>query len=91
MQYQHVDMMPMDFEDWYDLVRALALHAVSKYGVEAVRLWHFETWNEVRREDLSVYPSYYTLYTPFIHLRYHIYTDVHLLYMYIHHIHLTHL
>ena len=54
MQYQHVDMMPMDFEDWYDLVRALALHAVSKYGVEAVRLWHFETWNEVRIICISV-------------------------------------
>ena len=37
-------------------------------------------------EDLSVKPSYYTLYTPFIHLRYHMYTYVHPLYMYIHHI-----
>ena len=36
-------------------------------------------------EDLSVYPVY-TLYTPFIHLHYHIYTYVHPLYMYIHHI-----
>ena len=35
-------------------------------------------------EDLSVYPSYYTLYTPFIHLHYHTYTYVHLLYMYMH-------
>ena len=37
---------------------------------------------EVREEDLLVY----TLYTPFIHPHYHIYTYVHPLYMYIHHI-----
>ena len=38
-------------------------------------------------EDLSVYPSYYTLYTPFIHLYSRIYTYVHPLYMYIHQTH----
>ena len=43
----------------------------------------------VSREDLSVYPSYYTLYTPFIHLHYHTYTYVHPLYMYIHHINIS--
>ena len=36
--------------------------------------------------ELSVDPSYYTLYTPCIHPHYHIYTYVHPLYMYIHHI-----
>ena len=35
-------------------------------------------------EITYVKPSYYTLYTPFIHLYYHIYTYVHPLYMYIH-------
>ena len=33
-----------------------------------------------------VNPLFYTLYTPFIHLHYHIYTYVHPLHMYIHHI-----
>ena len=37
------------------------------------------------REPIILYPSY-TLYTPFIHLHYHIYTYVHPSYTYIHHI-----
>ena len=40
-------------------------------------------------DDQYVNPLFYTLYTlytPFIHLHYHIYTYVHPLYMYIHHI-----
>ena len=40
----------------------------------------------VREEDLSVNPSCYTLDSPFIHLHYHTFTDVHSLYMYTHHI-----
>ena len=37
------------------------------------------------QQSSGVNPSYYTLYTPFIHPHYHIYTYVHPLYVYIHH------
>ena len=37
-------------------------------------------------EELSVDPSYYTLYAPFIHLYCHMYTYVHPSYLCIHHI-----
>ncbi len=41
-----------DFEDhdqlkqWKELVKAMALHFIDRYGVEEVRTWYFETWNE---------------------------------------------
>jgi L-iduronidase len=41
-----------DFKDdkqiraWKDLVKAMALHFIDRYGEEEVRSWYFETWNE---------------------------------------------
>ena len=37
---------PRDWTEWYDLVRAFAAHCVERYGLEEVRQWHFEVWNE---------------------------------------------
>ncbi len=31
---------------WHDLVQALARHCVERYGVDEVRQWYFEVWNE---------------------------------------------
>jgi L-iduronidase len=32
--------------EWKDLVKAMALHFIERYGEEEVRSWYFETWNE---------------------------------------------
>jgi xylan 1,4-beta-xylosidase len=49
--YQGVTMVPAGrpphWDEWYDLVRALAAHAVSRYGLAEVAQWHFEVWNEL--------------------------------------------
>ncbi|HEY0188140.1 MAG TPA: xylan 1,4-beta-xylosidase [Cellulomonas sp.] len=37
---------PRDHAAWADLVRALLRHLVQRYGVEAVRGWPVEVWNE---------------------------------------------
>ena len=37
---------PRDYRAWGDLIRALARHLVDRYGVEKVRRWPFEVWNE---------------------------------------------
>ncbi len=37
---------PKDWNEWYDLIRALVQHLVSRYGLEEVRSWPFEVWNE---------------------------------------------
>jgi xylan 1,4-beta-xylosidase len=37
---------PRDHAEWADLVRALLRHLVDRYGIEAVRTWPVEVWNE---------------------------------------------
>jgi len=37
---------PTDYSQWADLVQALVTHLVSRYGLDEVRTWRFEVWNE---------------------------------------------
>jgi xylan 1,4-beta-xylosidase len=37
---------PKDYTKWEDLVRALTRHFTERYGVDEVRTWYFEVWNE---------------------------------------------
>lgn len=37
---------PADYGQWEDLIHALTRHLVDRYGVEEVRTWFFEVWNE---------------------------------------------
>ncbi len=34
------------FDKWYDLVKNFTQHVVDRYGIEEVRSWYFEVWNE---------------------------------------------
>ena len=45
MAYRGISMPPQDFDDWYDLVRALVQMATKEYGAAEVRKWSFEVWN----------------------------------------------
>ena len=47
MQYKNIQMPPTSFDDWYDLVNALVRHAVDTFGIEEVKTWKFECWNEL--------------------------------------------
>ena len=47
MHYDGIVSPPSNFSMWNDLVRALASHLVAKFGVNEVRQWHFEVWNEL--------------------------------------------
>ena len=42
-----VPFPPRRWDDWRDLVAATAEHAVARYGLEEVRTWHWEVWNEL--------------------------------------------
>jgi xylan 1,4-beta-xylosidase len=46
--YKGLMMPPDDYNQWYDLIRALALHLVDRYGLDVVATWHFEVWNEMQ-------------------------------------------
>lgn len=37
---------PSDYQKWGELVRRFAEHCVQRYGVDEVRSWYFEVWNE---------------------------------------------
>jgi len=37
---------PKRWSDWYDLLVNFAQHLIERYGVEEIRSWYFETWNE---------------------------------------------
>ncbi|GIG36272.1 GH39 family glycosyl hydrolase [Cellulomonas pakistanensis] len=37
---------PRDHDAWAELVRALLTHLVDRYGIEQVRTWPVEVWNE---------------------------------------------
>ncbi len=37
---------PADYAQWEALIEALARHLVERYGLEEVRTWFFEVWNE---------------------------------------------
>jgi xylan 1,4-beta-xylosidase len=37
---------PNNFSDWGNLVKAFVSHLVSRYGIQTVRTWPFEVWNE---------------------------------------------
>ena len=37
---------PSDYDEWGSMMEAFARHLVERYGIEEVRTWHFEVWNE---------------------------------------------
>lgn len=37
---------PHSFEQWSDLVGALVLHWKERYGLDEIRQWYYEVWNE---------------------------------------------
>jgi len=37
---------PVEMAQWGELVGALASHCVARYGIQEVRTWSFEVWNE---------------------------------------------
>lgn len=56
--------VPKDYAQWSVLIRKLVQHWVDRYGIEEVRQWFFEVWNE---PNLTVFGSgkqsdYFVLY-----------------------------
>ena len=52
--YPGVTQPPVNFEDWHNLVRATAQHAVQRYGLARVRQWKFEVWCVSRKSSFSL-------------------------------------
>ncbi len=37
---------PKDYAKWAGLIRSCAIHWIDRYGLDEVRKWYFEVWNE---------------------------------------------
>ncbi|MBS0377411.1 MAG: glycosyl hydrolase family 39 [Proteobacteria bacterium] len=56
---------PKDYRRWDDLIEAFARHLVERYGIDEVRRWYFEVWNEPNLDFWAGVPkqaTYWTLY-----------------------------
>jgi xylan 1,4-beta-xylosidase len=42
---------PRSYREWADLVRAILAHLVDRYGLDEVRTWPIEVWNEPNLSD----------------------------------------
>jgi xylan 1,4-beta-xylosidase len=45
-QYRAIISPPKDWSRWAELIRRFAAHPVERYGLDEVRRWPFEVWNE---------------------------------------------
>ena len=48
--YRAIVSPPADWDEWRELVAALAAHLVGRYGLDEVATWAFEVWNEPNLE-----------------------------------------
>jgi len=48
--YRGIISPPSDWNEWHDVVAALAEHLVDRYGIDEVATWSFEVWNEPNLE-----------------------------------------
>ncbi len=63
--YKPFNSPPKDWDRWGDLVEQFARHLVARYGIEEVRQWYFEVWNEPNIDFWAGNPkeeTYYHLY-----------------------------
>lgn len=44
--YEAQTSPPSDYDLWYDLIKTLTQHLVDKFGIDEIRQWNFEVWNE---------------------------------------------
>jgi len=48
--YRGIISPPTDWDEWHALVAALVQHLVERYGIDEIRQWAFEVWNEANLE-----------------------------------------
>lgn len=61
--YECYNVEPVSFERWDELIRQIIRHFLERYGLECVKEWYFEVWNEpdIAYEDKTP-ETYFRLY-----------------------------
>ena len=57
---------PGDWKKWEDLIRAFTKNLVDTFGIDEVRTWYFEVWNEPDSWPMSDWPMFHRLYDVFV-------------------------
>jgi xylan 1,4-beta-xylosidase len=63
--YKPLPSPPASYDKWEELVYQFARHLVDRYGIEEVRQWYFEVWNEPNIDFWAGTPkqaTYFELY-----------------------------
>jgi xylan 1,4-beta-xylosidase len=63
--YKPLPNPPRSYEKWGNLVGAFTRHLVERYGIEEIRQWYFEVWNEPNIDFWTGKPAqetYFRLY-----------------------------
>lgn len=53
---------PKDLKAWTKLIDSFISHCINRYGIEEVRLWYFEIWNEPDYMWTGTQEEYFELY-----------------------------
>jgi xylan 1,4-beta-xylosidase len=64
-RYQANISPPKDYQKWANLISVFVRHLVTRYGLEEVKQWHFEVWNEPDLEGIfwsGTQAEYFELY-----------------------------
>lgn len=46
MAYKASTSKPKSYEKWAELIKKLVSHCIERYGINCVKKWYFEVWNE---------------------------------------------
>ena len=63
--YRPIVSPPRSYAAWDGMIRALARHLISRYGIDEVSRWYFEVWNEPNLDFWGGAPrqkTYFELY-----------------------------
>jgi xylan 1,4-beta-xylosidase len=53
---------PRDMAEWEQLIYRFALHCIDRYGLDEVRQWYFEVWNEPDLMWMGTQDDYFSLF-----------------------------
>ena len=65
--YHPIVSPPRSYAAWDRMIRALARHLISRYGINEVSKWYFEVWNEPNLDFWGGVPKQQTYFTFYDH------------------------
>lgn len=58
---------PRDWDKWYNLIKDFTQNLVNTFGLQEVRTWYFEVWNEPDSWPFDELDVFFKMYDVFVH------------------------